>query len=489
MSTVIYLSNQQVHIVEGKHGKTVTVNRYISYPAPQGTIINGIIMDQEAFGTFLKEKWTENKLSVKDVSLVVNSTKFVGQNMEIPKMQDEKTLDHIKRGFSNIDRSEEKVYGFLRLESAHKKMQRLYAESVSPEFITGYLSFFEGIGIKLKGIYSGEGSMISLVNATAAKNYGTFMLMIADSMTLTTVLYVNKVFTYYNSMRCFHEPGTEDYAQDLIRSASQIRQFMQANQLDSELEVIMLAGVDDKDLSFYQSHMKDSGVQAKIEIFTDGKNIKGSDSKLAQKYLFATSGLFDSGNGSNYVIRYQSKKVEKKTESNAKYFVIIALAAVLMAGAFVLALMYKKNTEQELENLEDYNNSPTTIMQVTQYDELTSRNSFLVGQYFSIASINENLDTYPWATSEVRNHIFKLSEGYAKVTITSCNADSGTTDMTVTASKVKIINEFITILMKQEMFHDVTYTGYSYSNEGEYQVNVSCILEEATGRKVEANED
>ena len=489
MSTVIYLSNQQVHIVEGKSGKTATVNRFFSYPAPQGTIINGIIMDQETFGAFLKEKWAENKLSVKDVSLVVNSTKFVGQTMEIPKMQDEKTLDHIKRGFSNIDRSEEKVYGFIRLESSHKKMQRLYSESVSPDFICGYLNFFTGIGIKLKGIYSGEGSMISLVNATAAKSYGTFMLMIADSMTLTTVLYVNKVFTYYNSARCFHEPGSEDYAQDLTRSASQIRQFMQANQLDSELEAIILAGVDDKDLTFYSNIMKDSGVQSKVEIFTDGKNIKGSESKLAQKFLFATSGLFDGGNGSNYVVRYQSKKVEKKTESNVKYFLVIALAVVVMAAVFVLALLHKKKTEKELEDLEDYNNSPATLMQVAEYDELTYRNSFLVGQYFSIASINENLDTYPWATSKVRNHIFKLSEGYANVTITSCNSDSGTTDMTVTAGNVKIINEFITILMKQDMFHEVTYTGYSYTDSGQYQVNVSCTLEEAAGRKVETDED
>ncbi len=482
MSTVIYLSNQQIHIVEGKRGNTATINRYISYPAPQGTIINGIIMDSEAFGAFLKEKWTENKLPVKDVSLVVNSTKFVGQNMEIPKMQDEKTLDHIKRGFSNIDRSEEKVYGFIRLESSHKKMQRLYAESVSPDFISDYIKFFDGIGIKLKGIYSGEGSMISLVNATASKSYGTFMLMIADSMTLTTVLYVNKVFTYYNSVRCFHEPGTEDYAQDLTRSASQIKQFMQANQLDSELEVILLAGVEERDLTFYKTIMQEYGVQTKIDIFYDTKSIKGQDGIFAQKYLFATSGLFNNGLGGNYITRYQSKKTEKKDESNAKYFVVLAIALIVMAIVFVLALLHKKNKEKELERLEDYNNDPAIQMQVEQFDELTLRNSFLVGQYLSIASINENLDTYPWATSKLQKKIFKLAEGYATVTITSCNADDGTTNMSVTAENPQIINEFITILMKQEMFHDVTYTGYSYTTDGQYQVNVSCTLEEAVGR-------
>ena len=482
MSTVIYLSNQQIHIVEGKRGKTATVNRYLTYPAPQGTIINGIIMDMEAFGAFLKEKWNENKLPVKDVSLVVNSSKFVGQNMEIPKMADEKTLEHIRRGFSNIDRSEEKVYGFIRLEGSHKKMQRLYAESVSPDFINDYITFFDGIGIKLKGIYSGEGSMISMVNATAAKSYGTFMVMIADSMTLTTVLYVNKVFTYYNSVRCFHDPGSEDYAQDLTRSASQIKQFMQANQLDSELEIILLAGVEERDLSFYKTMMQEYGVQTKIDIFSDTKNIKGMDGIFAQKFLFATSGLFECGIGGNYIARYQSKKTDKKGPSNVKYFIILGLTVVVMAIALVFAIIYKNNTQKELDDIQEYNNSPVTQMQAAEYDELTYRNSFLISQYLSIASINENLDTYPWATSKLQQKIFKLSEGYATVTITSCNADSGTTNMSVTAENVKVINEFITILMKQDMFHDVTYTGYSYSEEKMYQVNVSCTLEEAVGR-------
>lgn len=489
MSTVIYLSNQQIHIAEGKRGKTATVNRFLSYPAPQGTIINGIIMDPEQLGTFLKEIWSENKLPVKDVSLVVNSTKFVGQNMEIPKMADEKTVEHIKRGFSNIDRSEEKIYGFIRLESAYKKMQRLYAESVSPDFIKDYITFFEGIGITLKGIYSGEGSMISLVNATAAKLYNTFMLMIADSMTLTTVLYVNKVFTYYNSVRCFHEPGTEDYAQDLTRSASQIKQFMQANQLDSELESILLAGVEEKDINLYKVHMRDFGVQTPVEIFSDTKDIRGPQGSEAQKYIFATSGLFQYSNGFNYLVNYNIKKTEKKENVNIKYFAIIGLTLVAMGVLFLLSFLHAKNKENELKSIEDYNNSPAIQMQVTQYDELTLRNSFLVGQYLSIADVNENLITYPWATSELQQKIFKLATGYATVTITSCNADTGTTDMSVSASNVQTINEFITILMKQKMFHDVTYTGYSYSEENQYQVNVSCILEEAAGRSGGTYED
>lgn len=486
MSTVIYLSNQKIHIIEGKRGKTVSVERCLTLDAPQGTIINGIVMDPEPFGAFLKETWASNKLSTKDVYLVVNSTKFIGQNMEFPKMNDEKSLGYIKRGFSNIDRSEEKIYGFVRLGGSQKKMQKLYAESVSPDYIKDYVALFQNIGIILKGIYSGEGGIIGLLNNTAAKQYKTFILMIADSMTLTTILYVNRVFTYYNSVRCFHEPGTEDYAQDLTRSASQIRQFMQANQIEYELEDILLAGVSDSDLNLYSDYMKNSGVQARVSIFTDGKAIRGAMAKEAQSYLLAVSGLFVNDSNSNYLELFNKKKVEKKGTSNAKYFIILVATLVFMAGVFALSLMYANKTKAELDELKEYNESTAILMQVEMYDTYAARNSFLIRQYLSIAEINENLKTYPWATSAVQQDIYKLSEGYADIPeFTSCNADSGDTNMTVTAKEVLKINQYISVLkLQKELLTNIAYTGYSYNEESEdYTVNVTCTLAEAVGRK------
>ena len=57
--------------------------------------------------------------------------------------------------------------------------------------------------------------------------------------------------------------------------------------------------------------------------------------------------------------------------------------------------------------------------------------------------------------------------------------------MSVKAVNPQIINEFITILMNQDMFHNVSYSGYNYTSENLYQVNVSCTLEEAVGRSGE----
>ena len=52
MNTVIYLANKQIQIVEGTASKgALSVKRYYSVEAPEGSIINGIVMDTDSFIT------------------------------------------------------------------------------------------------------------------------------------------------------------------------------------------------------------------------------------------------------------------------------------------------------------------------------------------------------------------------------------------------------------------------------------------------------
>ena len=88
MSTIVYLSNQQVQVVTGSPGKAkIRIEQSFEAQAPEGSIINGIVMDTEAFAEFMKEFFRMNKLPTKDVTLVVNSSKFVGKTIEMPAMK------------------------------------------------------------------------------------------------------------------------------------------------------------------------------------------------------------------------------------------------------------------------------------------------------------------------------------------------------------------------------------------------------------------
>lgn len=487
MSTIIYLANRQIQVLVGKAGnRKISVDRYLTCDAPEGTVINGMIMDTEGFVDFLKNYWKQHNLCTKDVILVSNSTKFVGQTIEMPYMNDRKTLQFIRREYADIDRNESKLYGFIRLKCAKKHMQRVYAESVSPDLIRHYMEIFEAAGIRLGVICSGESSIIKLAGMTMAAQYDTFMLQIAGSMTLSSVLFTNGAYTCYNSVRCFHEQGTEDYAQDIARSVSQLRQFMQANQMENELEHLFLAGIEPADLGLYIQKIHAMGIRIDVKIFSAPDSISGAEAENAQHFLFAASGLTANGANSNYVKITQRRKKEKKLSSRKGGNVIIGIAAVVMLAGWLASALYAAERKKALQEALDYNNSPLTQAQVSGYDEQTERNAYLVEQYAFIAGINENLATYPWMTSEVIQIIEQCGADYdMSVSITSCNADTGATNMIVTTKgdDVRKINEFVHKLSEQPVFYAVSYNGYSYQGDGTYSVNVTCTLAESAGRE------
>lgn len=54
MDTVIYLYNGQVQIVTGSAGTKPNLKGYFMIDAPEGSIINGMVMDTQLFVDFLK---------------------------------------------------------------------------------------------------------------------------------------------------------------------------------------------------------------------------------------------------------------------------------------------------------------------------------------------------------------------------------------------------------------------------------------------------
>ena len=311
MSTVIYLANQQIQVITGTPGnRKISVADCYTEDAPDGCIINGMIMDADAFVSFMQNFWTTHNLPTKDVILVINSTKFIGKNIEMPLLNPKKTEEFINREFTDIKQGEDYICGYFPI-GQNKATKKIYAEIITTDFIKDYVDIFTEIGVKVKAVYSGESSLIRLTALTAAQQYKTFVLQIADRMTITTILWVNGAFYYFNSTRCFHDQGTEDYAQDIARSVSQIRQFMQANQLDYPIEAVLLAGVNPQDLPLYQNAISQLDIYARVEVFTDTHvATNGLD---VQAHFHPISGLVKGNAGKqNFLDGYHAGKRRKQ---------------------------------------------------------------------------------------------------------------------------------------------------------------------------------
>lgn len=485
MSTVIYLANQQIQVVTGSPGEhRIGVERSYEAEAPEGSIINGMIMDTELFVNFMKEFWNQNKLPTKDVTLVVNSSKFVGKTIEMPELNMKKAYEFISREFTDVNRSENNLYSYLPLGSGMGKTKRVYAESVDPDFIKDYIEIFREIGISLKSILSGESSLIGLTAMTVGRAYKTFSLIIADSSILTTILWINGSFYYFNSMRCFHERETGDYAGDVARSVSQIVQFMQAHQIGERMESIVIAGIEQENLPMYKKAVEQMGILTTVELF-EATTLVPSQQVDIQKCLRAASGLVISGKYLNFLKQYsngQKKKgvKDKSIGINIKPIIITAIVMIVLIAGTGVVLLFRK---MALNKLETYNNRSDVIRSVAEYDMLISRNDYLYAQYDAIADIGENINTYPVCDSNIMSTIEGCASGCAEVTFDSFDADEGTIQMTASSDSVDNINQFIRKLNEQDIFNSVDYTGYAFNDTtANWDIHVTCTLAEAAGR-------
>jgi hypothetical protein len=476
-----------IQVAEGKAGKkNFSVSRVYGCEAPEGMVVNGMIMDTEGFAEFLKGYWEEQHFDIKDVTLVSSSTKFVGQVIEMPQMNRRKTLQYIRREFAQIDRGEEKLYGYIRLAGAEKHMQRVYAESISPDIIREYVEIFAAAGIKLRGVYSGESSMINLIGMTVAENYDHFVMQVAGSITLFTVLFTKGAYTYHSGVRCFYEQGTEDYARELTHSVNQLEQFMQAHQMGGLPDHLILAGIDPEKMPLYTRYFYEDDITGAVELFKPTSSIKGPQTEEVQRFLFAVSGLAGNQPYRNYKNLLYQQKAGRTFPVKKKSVALVGVTAAVMLAGWAGSALYANHIRRELNALQEENNSPLTQVQLASYEELMQTNAQLVKQYAAIGDINENLHSYPWMDSAIVERIEECAEACEmQVTITSYSGDTGTTDMTVTTKTddADRIHDFIRELRRQEEFYDVTYTGYSYQNDGTYSVNVTCILAEAAGRR------
>lgn len=482
MSVSIYLSNQIVQAVVGTRSKTGKPKQIFTDTAPEGSIINGIVMDADSLAAFLKSFWDKNHLPKNDVILVVNSNKIASKNIEMPLLGDKKTITYITHEFADMQRLEEdNTLAYTIIDTTPKtKTKRLYAESAPKDQLKEFIDIFNSIGIKLKGIYSGEGNLIGYLKLKLSKTYKTFILQVSSGNIVYNVLFVNGTFKYLNSVRCFNEVGTQGYFEDMDRSLSQLMQFIQTQKLDARIEKVFISGIDRENMEFYTSLIKERDPEASCELLNVGIREERASA------IFVVSGLFDFGKESNFLTNFNLKSESKsKLDPRAKKYVgVIVTVLIVMLLAFVTTFAMELLRKNRLNELEEEINM--TSAEAMFYDMEAQRRDELSSKYYSINSVVETINSYPICNDEIIKRLQNTAVGLAEIEISSFDANAGIISFSAKSSDVNDIYKYIDRLFDEDMFSSVEHTGYTYDgSDNTYKILVDCILSESTGRNLE----
>lgn len=480
MATIVYLSNQMVQAVEMKSNGSVSVYEEL---APEGSIINGIVTDEEVFGDFLKHLFAAGRFLKKDCTLVLNSTQITTRVLELPKTG-YNDLNNMMRHEFGDSRTENMLIVSLPMSTDHTgRMVKFLASAADKNYIESYVKLFAKVGIEVKCI---EPAMINFTRRFMRESSITkknCVVQIYDGSEVISILFVEGNYLYSQRNRIFADNDAEEFTKEIRAVAQRLRQFATSQKIEKPVERLLICGTnqkkivetilakDDLDSDTEVLEYKDSNL--KIHKRKSGKDPVGFVYALEQK---------KPDKKLNYIwkMHHDSPESRKKRETFQLAFPAILALVICLAVTVFLANSYLMN-QHSAQNLQE--SIRENDADSAAYDLTEANVNRLKNQVASAQLLWDQLMSYPTITSDLNTKLQECAGTGVQAEITSFNRDTGVVTIEASATDVKVIHEFVEDLQRISEFRHVEYSGYTFVKaQGNYSIHVVCVLNEGAGR-------
>ena len=482
MSVTVFLSNTNIQIVVGSGTRDgAKVNRFVSVGVPNGAVLNGVVMDENALVAAITECWKINKLPKGEVTLILNSPQLRANIIEMPVMPEKKITEYVQRETKDGRLAKPVTAWYMLEKDTKKKQQKVIAETCDAQFVNTYTEIFNRAGIKLVDIHDGVNlAIVLLKNATRNK---TVVYMILDGTSLVTIFFSQGQYFYHSTKRVFTQPGTPDFAKEIFGAISEIRQFASAQQLKDVIEEIQFAGLGDQQVSMLSNDILSFDSNISLSSVSCPSYVKTKDGKMFPYFVYPVAGLKRMLSPRLDIMTANKKSADKFIKKKNALKIILPAAGIMlflvMVYACLMGLAAYKN--KQLTQLRNENSNPTTIANVTRYGEISRVITSVGGKQGGLNLLHRYIDSYPIPDSEVNKVILSAANKQnVKIIFNSYDAASGIFSITAQSTEVEKINMFIADLMTMEIFERIDYTGYTYVSDekgnNKWQINVVCTL-------------
>lgn len=484
MAVSIYLSNNILRAVVGNPSTGLPgAKKEYRKVVPEGSLINGVITNQEVLKEDLLSFWNENHLPKKDVYLVVYSSKFVSKQLELPKVNKKKTEQILPLEFAEVDRYENPIYDYLIPPNKNGKnaMQEVIGVMADREMVAEYEELFSSIGITLKGITNGLTASIKAFYATKSLKEATCMIHVLDGANMESIIWVDGEYRHSSTRRLFTQRGTTEFVTEIMRHTNSTMQFYNSMKREEPLEDIYLCGFTQAEIDDADEMAREVLPGVRISSLKEGA---GMSDQIINDFTHPLGGLVRMKKDIDFLARLRKDSVSvSEGEKRKKMLIPILISAALGILLTVAAGVFYFSQSAKLNELEEYVNDPNNQQTAKEYDEL---NRTLTGNNAVIGDgkkTEEMIASYPLLNTKIEKTILAANSGAVTGEITSYKGETGELLIVVEASNVAEINNYVTRLYNTELFVDVVYNGYDENKETDgYSAVISGYLKKEAGR-------
>lgn len=474
MSTILYLSNRLVQAVETE-GKSLC--RVCQDMAPEGSIINGIITDEEVFSDWIRKFFVKNKLSCKECTLVVNSTQLNSRILELPKAGNAEIRRMIEGEFAD-SRTEGTIFAYHVLGTgAQGRMQRILAVAGERQFLEAYLHLFSQAGIEITAILPAMSDFIRRFMGASEIQKKNCIVQILDEQEIISILFAKGMYQYSQRDRIFWAEDQDMLAAKAGEVVDRLIQFASSQHIEDPIETLYLCGLKQEELK--------TAIEENVHFTQEIVPRIFKDEELEAEAEFIYPAILQQNEKQLDFLRQMKSDSRRDAKRKEQIMLMLPAAAILAVCLVITVILGSKyiSANRELKHLQNIMQDAEMIESHTTYELADASIKNMEQKIQEAEDIWKYLMSYPTFHSEIKAVLLECAGSEVKLEIKSFNRDSGVLTLGASAENVMKINGFISRLKEQEMFEAVEYGGYTLdASEENYSIHVVCVMAESAGR-------
>lgn len=471
MNTVIYLSNEEVRVVVFKrNGRKTVVDAVYSEKAPDGSIFNGQVMQEQEFTEFLRHLWDTYSLPKRRVTLMIGSARAVTKTIVIPKMNHRRIMEYLPREFASMEHIKDPVYTYQVFRGPEKRI-RILAAMVERGFLERHIRRFERLGISVCSVSVGILTNLKWLRENPQIHGKTCVIQILDGRNLFSILFVKGDYYYFTSARIFGDRGTPAFGSEIGLAVGMMNQVLQAQvHGESITHVYLSSGFQKEDLEICrESVCRMEGIPEILMLGWD------------EVFLTELSDVFLFRDRKNLLYQYRRNSKEmRRFRSMVFCFAPAAALICLLAvpAAFQGAVWFYMS--ERADRLMNEAGSAELVKQAAAYDRLAAESELLDSRLKTVEQEIKYIRSYPVYTSQVRKRLDTCGGDTVFVELDHYDGSLGAVSVNVTVWNAADLAPFIDRLeMQTDLFASVGYEGFQYDRrERVWRSRVVCYLTE-----------
>lgn len=485
MVTAIYISDRSVQAAVGKKGKKrVQVGRLFRRELPEGVVVNGVIVQEEALLEVVREALEIKGRRSRRIHLVLSSALVNVKRLKLPAVPEKKLRMLVEH---EMEATAEQTLCEYRRLGREKKMLRVVGAAAEEAPIEAYRKLFARLGVRLDKILVSRLCLEKLLGRTRQFDTETGIFELFDGQQMTSMILVEGECRYFSQSYLSGAHGSFQFGLEVARSVSNLQQFF-ATQDQRKLEKVFLLGISNEDFLICEEAISQMVSEAETVQACSVPELQslGTSQEQALNCAAVLGALFRDPGEIHFSVQMGWQKKKAKRGEFWNYASVPLLTAFGCAAIFAALRWTNGLREMELAEVNVYLENAYNQSECERSDRLSAENGLRSQMVKAVEYMERALASYPNVNSEVTERIEACAGGTATLRVTSYESESGQLTLEADVAEAEQAHTLIEALEETGLFCTVDYSGYEYVPKTErYEINVTCRFKEQAGKEVQ----